>query len=109
SIRRGRFREKYGLAWIFIGVGMLSVPFLHNVYFQVGKFFGIVDPTSFFLLIAVFSLFLLTLQCTLALSSSYKYNRRLVQQCGLLENRIRNLEMRCPMNGGDPEYSDQAT
>jgi len=91
-IRRNMLREKYALAWIFISVSMASVPWLYDLAVPVAKFLGILDPRSFFFLLAILGLLLLSLQFSLALTTAFVHRRGLTQKMALLEQRIHALE-----------------
>lgn len=94
QVRHHRFRERYAILWILVGVLFLSVPFLHDFYSQISMTMGIVNPISFFFFIAVLGLFLLGLQFTLAISCAFEQRRQSIQQLALLEERVRVLEQK---------------
>ncbi len=91
-IRRHFLREKYSLAWLFIGFTSVSIPWFYDYYQSLGRFLGIVNPTSFFFFFAIFGLLLLSLQFSLALTSAYMHRKALTQHLGILEARVRELE-----------------
>ena len=93
-IRRQMMREKYSLLWFLAGLLLLSVPWLYGLYAAAGRLVGIVDPNSVFFFAAIMGLVLLSLQFSLAISTAYFQRKTLVQQAGLLENRVRQLEER---------------
>ena len=93
-IRRHRMREKYSLLWFFIALAALSVPVLYDLYQRIARFVGIIETTNFFFYLSIMALFLLCLQFSLALSAAYSRSKALIQQVGLLENRVKQLEGR---------------
>jgi hypothetical protein len=108
-IRRHMMREKYSLLWFFIAVAALSVPLLYAAYARIANFLGIIDVTNFFFFLAIVALFLMSLQFSLGLSSAYARSKVLIQEIGLLENRVRELEQKLSRRGGagqgaSPEY-----
>ncbi|KPK85328.1 MAG: hypothetical protein AMJ81_03800 [Phycisphaerae bacterium SM23_33] len=99
-IRRHMMREKYSLLWFFIAVAALSVPLLYAAYARIANFLGIIDVTNFFFFLAIVALFLMSLQFSLGLSSAYARSKVLIQEIGLLENRVRELEQKLSRRGG---------
>lgn len=93
-IRRHMMREKYSLLWFFIALAALSVPLLYSMYRRIAHFLGIIETTNFFFYLSIMALFLLCLQFSLALSAAYSRSKTLIQQVGLLENRVKQLEGR---------------
>jgi hypothetical protein len=108
-IRRHMMREKYSLLWFFIALAALSVPLLYTLYARIANFMGIIEVTNFFFFLAIIALFLMSLQFSLALSSAYARSKVLIQQIGLLENRVRELEQKLsrpgPAGASDPSGS----
>ena len=95
-IRRHKMRERYSMLWFFIAVAALSVPLLYAAYAWVARKLGFVEVNNLFFFLAIISLFLMSLQFSVALSSNYARFKSLAQQIGLLENRVRELESRRP-------------
>lgn len=93
-IRRHKMRERYSMLWFFFAVAALSVPLLYAVYARAARLLGFVEVNNLFFFLAVISLFLMCLQFSVALSSMYSRFKRLTQQVGLLESRLRELEDR---------------
>lgn len=91
-IRRHRMRERYSLLWFFIGLGAISVPLLYALYARMARLLGFVEVNNLFFFLSIIALFLLCLQFSIALSSSFNRTKVLVQCLGLLENRLRQLE-----------------
>ena len=91
-IRRHRLRERYSMLWFLIGLGAISVPLLYALYARAARLLGFVEVNNLFFFLSIIALFLLCLQFSIALSTSYNRGKTLVQQLGLLENRIRQLE-----------------
>ena len=92
TIRRRMLRERYALLWVLIAAGMISVPFLYELYRSVGFSVGIRDVNHFFFYGAIVSLFLLCLQFSLAASAAHVHRKALTQQLALAEERLRRLE-----------------
>ena len=99
-IRRHRLRERYSMLWFLIGLGAISVPLLYALYAGAARLLGFVEVNNLFFFLSIIALFLLCLQFSIALSSSFGRMRVLVQRLGLLENRIRQLESQLPSKPG---------
>jgi len=93
-IRRHRMRERYSMLWFFIALAALSVPLLYGVYARGARLLGFREVNNLFFFLAVVSLFLMSLQFSIALSSAHARSKALAQQLGLLENRVREMEAR---------------
>jgi len=106
-IRRHRLRERYSLLWFLIGLGAISVPLLYALYARAARLLGFVEVNNLFFFLSIIALFLLCLQFSIALSSSFNRTKVLVQQLGLLENRIRQLESQLA-SGAKPQPRPQA-
>ncbi len=91
-IRRHRLRERYSMLWFLIALAAMSVPLLYAVYARVARMLGFVEVNNLFFFLSIISLFLMSLQFCIALSSAYGRIKVLIQQLGLLENRVRELE-----------------
>ncbi|MBF0358313.1 MAG: DUF2304 domain-containing protein [Magnetococcales bacterium] len=91
-VRTYRFREKYSLLWIGISLGFLSIPFLIDYYTALGKFIGIINPISFFFFFGIVTLFLLSVQFTIALTVAFNQRKDIAQKVALLECKILELE-----------------
>ncbi|MBF0140512.1 MAG: DUF2304 domain-containing protein [Magnetococcales bacterium] len=93
-VRRRMFREKYSLLWIGISLLFLSIPFLEEFYRFIGELFDIRNFLSFLLFCALLTLFLLSIQFTVALSVAFYQRKEMAQHMALLEAKVRGLEKR---------------
>jgi hypothetical protein len=91
-VRTYRFREKYSLLWIGISLGFLSIPFFIDFYTAIGKFIGIINPISFFFFFGILTLFLLSVQFTIALTVAFNQRKDIAQKVALLECKVLELE-----------------
>jgi hypothetical protein len=91
-VRNHQFREKYSLLWIGISLIFITIPFFIDSYKTLGKFVGIVNPISFFFFFAILTLFLLSVQFTIALTVSFNQRKDITQQMALLVYRVVELE-----------------
>ena len=95
-IRRHMLREKYAMVWFAIPVFILSIPLLFREYTTLAGFFGIVDPISFFVAVAIVLLLLLCLQFSIALTTAWGQRKTMMQRIAFLEERVRCLETGAP-------------
>lgn len=91
-VRRKHLREKYALIWLFTSLGLIVLSFSGKFLDQISALVGIAYPPTLVFLIG--SLFLLLLTLSLSVIVSHQTTRiiKLVQEIGLLEERIRKLE-----------------
>ncbi len=105
-IRRQRLRERYSMLWFFIALAALTVPLLYGAYAWAARMLGFVEVNNLFVFLAVLALLLLSLQFSIAISTAYQRAKTLVQQIGLLERRVRELEEQLAARGPQPPSPD---
>ena len=93
-ILKDRLREKYALLWIFACLAIITAPFLHSFYLLLMGWFNILDSTTFYFICGFGLLLLLSIQFSLALSSSWQQRKTMVIQIVLMSQRIDELEMK---------------
>lgn len=91
-IKKKRLNLKYSLLWIFSGLGMLFIAVFPNVMISVIKLLGIIDITNGLFLLALFFVIVILMSITAIVSKMKEKNKELVQQCAMLEKRVRQLE-----------------
>ena len=110
-IQRHRFRERYAILWIVVGLLYIGMPYFHGLAARIGHALGFVESVSFFLFTAIMVLFLLSIQFTVALSVAFNQRRSVIQKVAILEKRILDLEtmlraggrpVRPGMDGSEP-------
>ncbi len=93
-VQRHRFRERYAILWIFVGLLYMAVPLFHDFAAYVGRLIGFEDSVSFILFSGIMALSLLSIQFTLALTVAFNQRKAVIQRVAILEKRIHDLEMK---------------
>ena len=91
-VRRKHLREKYSLIWIFVVLVMVVLAGWKNALIDLANFFHVYYPPSLAFLISILFLILLTLALSVIVSHQTTRIIRLIQEIGLLDERIRKLE-----------------
>jgi len=91
-ISRKSLNLKYTLLWIFSGIVMFIMVLFPAILEDIIKFLGIVDLTNGLFALLNFFIMLILMSMTGIVSKINDKNKALVQQCALLEKRIRELE-----------------
>lgn len=91
-IRRRMLLLKYTLLWIFSGLIMLVIVIFPNVIISITRLLGIVDVTNGLFALLLFFILIILISITGIVSNMKEKNRQLIQQCALLEKRVRELE-----------------
>ncbi|MEO5332991.1 MAG: DUF2304 domain-containing protein [Magnetococcus sp. YQC-5] len=91
-VRAQRIREKYSLLWLGVSFLLLTTPFLIEFYHSIGELLGIINYISFLSFFAFLTLFLLSIQFTVALTVAYNQRKEIAQNVALLERRVADLE-----------------
>ncbi|MBF0175323.1 MAG: DUF2304 domain-containing protein [Magnetococcales bacterium] len=98
-IQRHMFREKYAILWLGSSILFILTPLFYDYFIEIGIFFGIMNPASFFFFFAIVEIFLLCIQFTVALTVSFNQRKITIQNLALLEQRVRDLESRVGLQG----------
>ena len=91
-IKRKSLDLKYALLWILCGIVMFIISLFPEFMIRFIKFFGIVDPINGLLALMLFFTFIILMALTGIVSKMKYKNKYLIQECALLEKRIRELE-----------------
>jgi len=91
-IKKKSLNLKYTLLWIFSGLIMLIVAVFPNIMICITSFLGIVDVTNAVFALILFFVLIILMSITGIVSKMKEKNKQLVQQCALLEKRVRGLE-----------------
>ncbi len=91
-VRRKHLREKYALVWIFVSVGLIGLSLVPGLLDIAAKNIGIIYGPSLLFMVGIFALLILTIMLSVIVSHQTSRIIGLVQQLGLLENRVRKLE-----------------
>ena len=83
---------KYSLLWIILGICMLFFIIFPSALEQLAKGIGIINYLNGLFAVVLFGLIILLMFLTTVASELSNKNRILIQECALLEERIRKLE-----------------
>lgn len=91
-LKRKRLILKYALLWLAAGLGMVVCIIFPNLVAWISTLFGIVDYFNGLFSVLFFFTITIMMSLTSIVSKYREQNRILVQQCGLLEERLRVVE-----------------
>ena len=90
--RQRRIREQYSLIWLAIGFLMLVFSLFKGLLDFIARLAGIYYAPSLLLVLAIFAGTVLGIHFTMVLSRLTENNKKLIQEVGLLKNRVDHLE-----------------
>ncbi len=91
-IRRNHLKERYSLIWLAASVILMVFSVWRNLLHYIARVFGIYYPPSFLFLLAIAFLLVLLLHFSTIISSLSENNKRLAQEMGILEKRLKDVE-----------------
>jgi hypothetical protein len=91
-IRRGAFKEKYALLWLFSSVVLLTISIWRSLLHKLAAIFGFYYPPSFLFLLGLGFLLLITLHFSVVISNLSEKNKKLAQELGLVKDEIEQLK-----------------
>lgn len=91
-IKRKSLDLKYTLLWIFSGIAMLIISILPNIMIKITNILGIIDVTNGLFALTLFFVVMILMSITSIVSKMKEKNKQLIQECALLEKRVRELE-----------------
>lgn len=91
-IKRESLNLKYTLLWILSGMTMLAVVIFPIIMEEITKILGIVDVTNGLFALMLFFVLIILMSITGIVSKMNERSRKLIQECALLEKRVRELE-----------------
>jgi hypothetical protein len=91
-VRNKKIKEEYSVLWLFFGIVFLIISLWRDLLLLISSFIGIAYPPIAFILILIFSIFLILIQYSVIISNLKEKNKNLVQRLGLLEHEIKKLE-----------------
>lgn len=94
-IKKKSLNLKYTLLWILSGLVMLVIAIFPKVMISVTRILGIIDVTNGLFALMIFFILIILMSITGIVSKMKEKNKQLVQQCALLEKRVRELENEC--------------
>ena len=90
-IRRGAFKERYALLWLFSSFVLLVFSIWRNLLDYMARLFGFYYPPSFLFLLGFGFLMLITLHFSVAISKLSEHNKRMAQELGLMKDELEQL------------------
>jgi len=91
-IRRGAFKERYALLWLFASFVLLVFSIWRNLLDYMAKLFGFYYPPSFLFLIGFGFLMLITLHFSMAISNLSEKNKKMAQELGIMKDELEQLK-----------------
>ncbi len=93
-LKRNRISLKYSLLWLFSGVVLLVLALFPKLLNIGARIIGIYNPVNALFAVVIFCIIMLLISLTSIVSKQSEKNKKLVQELGLLEKRLRDLENR---------------
>ena len=87
-IRRGVFKEKYALLWLFSSIALIIISLWRGLLDFTAGIFGFYYPPSFLFLLGLGFLLLITLHFSIVLSILSEKNKKLAQELGILKEKL---------------------
>jgi hypothetical protein len=87
-IRRGVFKEKYALLWLFASIALIIISFWRGLLDFTAGIFGFYYPPSFLFLLGLGFLLLITLHFSIVVSKLSEKNKKLAQELGILKEKL---------------------
>jgi len=91
-IRRGAFKERYALLWLFSSVVLLIISIWRKLLDYLAALFGFYYPPSFLFLLGLGFLLLITLHFSIVISKLAEKNKKLTQELSLMKDEIEQLK-----------------
>jgi hypothetical protein len=90
--RRRKIREQYALIWLTMGFLILVFSIFKKILDGLARWAGIYYAPSLLIVLMIFSGMALGIHFTLVISKLAEDNKKLIQEIGLLKNRMENME-----------------
>lgn len=91
-IRREILQLKYSMFWVGSGLAFLAFSLYPPIVFGLGRLIGVKWPENALFLLAIFSILVLLIQLSAAVSSSLERERSLAQEIALLRRELEILK-----------------
>ncbi len=91
-LKKKRISLKYSLLWIFSGIVLLVLAVFPKLLNVAASLVGIYNPMNALFAVVIFCIILLLISLTSIVSGQSEKNKKIVQELGLLEKRLRDLE-----------------
>ena len=93
-LRRGRLRERHTIWWMIAGVLGLIIAVFPNLLEGAASALGVAVPMNLVFFLSILVLFLVLIQQSTELTRSEERTRVLAEHTAMLEDRVRDLEVR---------------
>ena len=90
--RKKKIREQYSLIWFLIGFALLVFSIFRKLLDLIAAFLGVHYAPSLIIPILIFLGLLIGINFSIIISKLSQENKKLIQEVGLLQNRIEKLE-----------------
>lgn len=105
-IKSGNLDLKYSLLWVFFGAIMFIIAIKPDIMGIISNMLGIVDETNGLFALMIFGILIILMALTSIVSKMKEKNRQLIQECSLVEKRLREIEKKikyieCVENGNE--------
>ena len=87
-IRRGVFKERYALLWLFSSIALIIISLWRGLLDFTAGIFGFYYPPSFLFLLGLGFLLLITLHFSIVVSNLSEKNKKLAQELGILKEKL---------------------
>ena len=91
-IRRGVFKERYALLWLFSSIFLLLISFWRNLLHYLAGVFGFFYPPSFLFLVGLGFLLLISLHFSVVISNLSEKNKKLAQEYSIMKEELEQLK-----------------
>ncbi len=88
-VRRKRLKEKYALLWIVIGLAIMLFALCERLLIGITHIFGIQFPINAMLFLGIFSLLVINLHFSIAISKLGEQNRKMGQRLALMDAELK--------------------
>lgn len=93
-VRRKYLKENYAVLWVITAIVLTLVPLLINYLDQFAYLIGVYYPPAFVYVVAIMFLIVLILHFSIIISKLSEQNKNLIQDLGILEKKVNDLETR---------------
>lgn len=87
-IRRKKIKEQFSLLWLFVTSFFIIISVWRDGLEEMSRFMGIAYAPAAFLLILVMGIFIILIQFSIIISKLSENQKNLIQEIGLLKNKI---------------------
>ena len=91
-VKNRKIWERYAILWVALGFVVVAFSLFVNTFDILLDKLGVDYQPAFYLLIAVVSILLILLQCTVEITTLVRQNRDAVQELAILKERVLEME-----------------